>query len=236
MALLELVDIKVNYGKVRALKGISLSIERGQFVGLIGPNGAGKSTLLDSISGLTADWSGRITYDGIDLSRVSPAGRVQLGLVHCPERRHLFPFMSVRDNLMLGSYSKAARESNTKNLDLVFALFPVLKEKQHDPANTLSGGQSQMVAIGRALLANPKVLMLDEPMLGVAPVLRSEFSAALEKLKGMKITVVITEQELFLTISRTDIIYIINDGLITDCGTPEEYLKGKDLKSLYFCK
>jgi branched-chain amino acid transport system ATP-binding protein len=236
MALLELVDIKVNYGKVRALKGISLSIEGGQFVGLIGPNGAGKSTLLDSISGLTADWSGRITYDGADLSRIAPAGRVQLGLVHCPERRHLFPFMSVRDNLILGSYSKAARESNAKNLDLVFALFPVLKEKQHDLANTLSGGQSQMLAIGRALLANPKVLMLDEPMLGVAPVLRSEFSAALEKLKGMNITVVITEQELFLTISRTDIVYIINDGLITDCGTPEEYLKGKDLKSLYFCK
>jgi branched-chain amino acid transport system ATP-binding protein len=234
MAILEIEELCVNYGKVRALANVTLQIEEGGFIGLIGPNGAGKSTLLDTISGLTSDWHGKILYDGHDLSKAKPAQRVNMGVVHCPERRHLFPFMTVRDNLVIGSFSKNARRAIDENMEFVFNVFPVLKEKQNALAITLSGGQAQMLALGRAILSNPKILMLDEPMLGVAPVLRKAFSNALESLKERNITVLITEQELFLTISITDIIYMINMGRITDRGTPEEFKLSKNLDDLYF--
>jgi len=234
MALLEIEDIKVNYGKVRALKGISMQIKEGDFIGLIGPNGAGKSTLLDTISGLTSDWYGKITFDGIDLSELTPAQRINLGLIHCPERRHLFPYMSVKDNLIMGAYNKNARESIDENMELVFRLFPVLKERQNDLANTLSGGQAQMLAIGRALLSKPRLLMLDEPVIGVAPLLKNEFSKVLSNLKKKKVTALITEQEIYLTVRNTEMIYIINDGIITEKGTPEYLKQEKDLKELYF--
>jgi branched-chain amino acid transport system ATP-binding protein len=236
MAVLEVNDVSVNYGKVRALKNVTLRIGEGEFVGLIGPNGVGKSTLLDTISGLTSDWQGKIIYNGTDISVYTPAERVNQGLVHCPERRHLFPFMTVRDNLIMGSFSKNARSSFNENISFVYNLFPVLEEKQNDLANTLSGGQSQMLALGRAILSQPRLLMLDEPMLGVAPVLRKEFSNALENLRKKKITVLITEQELFLTIKNTDMIYMISDGRITDRGTPKDYRLSKNLDELYFIK
>ena len=235
MALLEIEDIKVNYGKVRALKGVSMEIQEGEFIGLIGPNGSGKSTLLNTISGLASDWSGRISFDGIDIATLIPAARIEFGLIHCPERRHLFPFMSVRENLLMGAYCKRARKYIDENMELVFGLFPVLKERQHDPANTLSGGQSQMLALGRALLSNPRLLMLDEPVIGVAPVLKNEFSKALNNLKNKKkLTVLITEQEIFLTVRNTEIIYILNDGMIAERGTPEYLKQEKDLQEIYF--
>lgn len=235
MTLLEIDDVRVNYGKVRALKGVSMKIQEGEFIGLIGPNGSGKSTLLDTISGLTADWSGRITFNGIDLSALIPAERIELGLIHCPERMHLFPYMSIRENLLMGAYCKRTRSSIDENMELVFNLFPVLKERQNDPANTLSGGQSQMLALGRALLSNPRLLMLDEPVLGVAPVLKNEFSKALSNLKDKKkLTVLITEQEIFLTVRNTEMICIINDGVITERGTPEFLKKEKNLQEIYF--
>jgi branched-chain amino acid transport system ATP-binding protein len=236
MAVLEVEDVSVNYGKVRALKNILLRVEEGEFVGLIGPNGAGKCTLLDTISGLTSDWNGKINYNGSDLSIYTPAQRVNLGLVHCPERRHLFPYMTVKDNLIMGSFCKNARGSFEENLPFVYSLFKVLEEKKNDLANTLSGGQAQMLALGRAILSKPRLLMLDEPMLGVAPVLRKEFSNALVNLRKKNISVLITEQELYLTLKNTDIIYMINDGRITDRGTPEEYKASKNLDKLYFVK
>ncbi len=234
MAILEIKNLFVNYRKVKALSDVTLQIEAGGFVGLIGPNGAGKSTLLNTISGLTSDWHGKIIYDGIDLTKVKPAQRVNMGVVHCPERRHLFPFMTVKDNLVIGSFSKNGLRAIDENMEFVFNVFPALKEKQNTLANTLSGGQAQMLAVGRAILSNPKILMLDEPMLGVAPVLKKAFSNALESLKEKNITVLITEQELFLTISITDIIYMINSGRITDRGTPEEFKLNKNLSDLYF--
>jgi branched-chain amino acid transport system ATP-binding protein len=144
--------------------------------------------------------------------------------------------MTVKDNLIMGSFCKSARDSIRENLDFVLNLFPVLKDRLHNLANTLSGGQSQMLALGRAIMSNPKMLMLDEPMLGVAPVLRKEFSNALDYLREKRIAVLISEQELYLTIKNTDIIYMINDGRITDRGTPEEYKLGKNLDELYFIK
>jgi branched-chain amino acid transport system ATP-binding protein len=234
MALLEISGIKVNYGKVRALKEVTLSIGEGEFVGLIGPNGAGKSTLLDTISGLTSNWSGKIMFDGIDVSSYFPSQRIKLGLVHCPERRHLFPYMTVKENLLMGAYNKRARAVIGENMDLVFGLFPVLKDRQNDLSNTLSGGQSQMLALGRALMSNPRLLMLDEPGLGVAPVMKNELSKALKNLKKKNISVLITEQEIFLTVRNTDMVFIINDGMIIEKGTPDDLKKEKDLRELYF--
>jgi branched-chain amino acid transport system ATP-binding protein len=144
--------------------------------------------------------------------------------------------MTVRDNLIMGSFSKNARSYFNENSSFVYNLFPVLREKRNDLANTLSGVQSQMLALGRAILSQPRLLMLDEPMLGVAPVLRKEFSNALENLRKKKITVLITEQELFLTIKNTDMIYMISDGRITDRGTPKDYRLSKNLDELYFIK
>ena len=234
MAILEASEIRVSYGKVRALKGVSLRIERGQFVGLIGPNGSGKSTLLDTISGLVSDWTGSLFYEGEDISPLTPAQRVDRGLIHCPERRHLFPFMSVQDNLLLGSFSRSARGYIDENLSFVFSLFPILKEKRNDQAKTLSGGQAQMLALGRAILSNPKLLMLDEPMLGVAPVLRKEFSNALNKLRDKDVSVLITEQELFLTMKDTEIIHVLQDGVFTHSGSTDEYRSKQDIEGLYF--
>jgi branched-chain amino acid transport system ATP-binding protein len=234
MALLEIHGIRVNYGKVRALKEVSFTIEEGEFIGLIGPNGAGKSTLLDTISGLTSNWSGKILFDGIDVSSYSPSQRIKLGLIHCPERRHLFPYMKVRENLLMGAYNKRARFAIDDNMDLVFGLFPMLKDRQNDLCNTLSGGQSQMLAVGRALMSNPRLLMLDEPGLGVAPVLKNELSKALKDLKKKNISVLITEQEIFLTVRNTEVIYILNDGTIIEKGTPENLKKEKNLRELYF--
>jgi branched-chain amino acid transport system ATP-binding protein len=236
MTVLAVDDVNVNYGKVRALSDVMIRVEESEFVGLIGPNGAGKSTLLDTISGLTSDWSGKIMYNGVDLSKYTPAQRVNMGLVHCPERRHLFPYMTVKDNLIMGSFARNARDFVEENLSVVYSLFSVLEEKQNDLANTLSGGQAQMLALGRAILSQPRLLMLDEPMLGVAPVLRKEFSNALVNLRKRNISVLITEQELYLTLKNSDIIYMINDGRITDRGTPEEYKASKNLDELYFVK
>jgi branched-chain amino acid transport system ATP-binding protein len=224
----------VNHGKVRALKEVTLAIQEGEFVGLIGPNGAGKSTLLDAISGLTSNWSGKITFEGVDISSYPPSERIKLGLVHCPERRHLFPYMTVRENLLMGAYNKRARAYIDENMDLAFGLFPVLKDRQDDLANTLSGGQSQMLALGRSLMSNPRLLMLDEPGLGVAPVMKNELSKALKNLKTKNISVLITEQEIFLTVRNTDMMYIINDGMIIEKGTPDNLKREKDLRELYF--
>jgi len=234
MALLEIENLSVNYGKVRALSNATLQVEAGKVIGLIGPNGSGKSTLLDTVSGLTTDWRGKITYDGLDLSKLKPAERVNMGVVQCPERRHLFPLMTVKDNLVIGSFCKNARPMIDENMEFVFNVFPVLKEKQNAYANTLSGGQAQMLAVGRSILSNPKLLMLDEPMLGVAPVLRKAFSIALERLKEKNITILITEQELFLTINSTDMLYTITMGKIADKGTSEEFQLSSSMNDLYF--
>ena len=234
MAILELENVGVNYGKVRALKKINLSVVEGQYIGLIGPNGAGKSTLLNMISGLLSDQKGHVIFDDKDISHMKAAERVQLGIIQCPERRHLFPYMSVRDNLMLGAFNRKARKIWEENIEYVFDLFPVLKSKQSDQAITLSGGQSQMLAVGRAIMSIPRLLMLDEPMLGVAPALRQEFSLALDLLKNKNLTVLITEQELYLTMKNTDTVLLINNGVVTEGGTPEELKKNEDLQQLYF--
>ena len=179
MALLEITDLEVFYGKARSINGVSLRVNEGQIVGIIGPNGAGKSTLLDTILGLT-DHKGSIRFDNSDLSRLSTAQIVKLGIGYAPERRNLFPFMNVRENLLTGAY--VARDQLQANLQRVFELFPRLEERQNQEAATQSGGEQQMLSLGRALMANPKLLLVDEPTIGLAPRVCKDIATVLQNL------------------------------------------------------
>ena len=180
MALLEIKDLSVFYGKACSLSNVSLSVEKGEVVGIIGPNGAGKSTLLDSIIGLT-DCEGQIVFDGNDLRQLSPTEAIRKGIGYAPEARNLFSFMAVKDNLLVGAYR--ARERKEQNLRMVFELFPILEKRQNQEAKTLSGGEQQMLSLGRALMTNPRLLLVDEPTIGLAPLVCSEIAGVLQELK-----------------------------------------------------
>lgn len=229
MTLLEVKNLKVLYGKAEVLKGISFDVRKGECVGLIGPNGAGKSTLLRALSGLIK-FHGRATFDGLDLSKYSPPKIVELGLVHCPEGRKLFWFMNVMDNLLLGAYTQ---DTTNENLEVVFRLFPILEARKDQQANTLSGGEAQMLAIGRSLLSNPKLLMLDEPTLGLAPKIRKDLTGTLENLKEMGLTVLLTEQNVATTLKLADKVYLIKEGEILKGGTPREFRGDKKISKMY---
>jgi branched-chain amino acid transport system ATP-binding protein len=231
MAFLEVKDLKAFYGKAQALNDISFSMERGDCVGVIGPNGAGKSTLLRTIIG-RIKWEGQIIFDGVDLHKLNSTQIVRLKIGYAPERGHLFPFMNVRDNLLVGAYS--SRENIDENLSAVFELFPILKERQKQEAKTLSGGERQMLCLGRALMSSPRLLLVDEPTLGLAPIVISSISDAVEKLKKTGVTILIAEQNVSFTLTHSERIYLLERGGFTMSGTPEE-LKGEEyVRKTYF--
>ena len=232
MALLDITDLDVFYGKAQSLHGVSLSVEAGTIVGIIGPNGAGKSTLLDSILGLTTR-KGRISFDGIDLTNLAPAKIVGMGIGYAPERGNLFPFMGVKDNLLAGGYN--ARDKIDENLRMVFDLFPVLEARQSQETNTQSGGERQMVSLGRALMTNPKLLLVDEPTIGLAPRVCQDIAAALKQLnEKMGLTIVMTEQNVNFAMSLAGEIYLLETGKIRLNGTPEELMRESYIKETYF--
>jgi branched-chain amino acid transport system ATP-binding protein len=231
MALLEVRDLNVYYGKVHIIRGVSFEVDNGECVGLIGPNGAGKSTILKALSRLI-DFQGNVIFNGEDISSLSPQTVVKMGLIHCPERRRLFNFMSVKDNLLLGAYAK--RDSVDKNLKLVYELFPILRERADQLACTLSGGEAQMLAVGRSLMANPKLLMLDEPSLGLAPKVRVALLDVLVRLKKKGLSVLLAEQEISTTLKASDKILLIREGRIVKSGSPEEIVNDPSFKKLYF--
>ena len=231
MAFLEVKDLKAFYGKAQALRGISFTVERGESIGIIGPNGSGKSTLLDTIIGLTT-WDGQIIFDGIDLHELTPTEIVRLKIGYVPERGHLFPFMNVRDTLLVGAYS--SRENIEENLDTVFKLFPRLEERQKQEAKTLSGGERQMLSLAKSFMSTPKLLLLDEPTLGLAPIVISSISDVVENLKKMGVTILIAEQNVSFTLTHSKRIYLLERGTFTMEGTPEE-LKGEEyIRKTYF--
>lgn len=232
MALLEIKDLEVFYGKARALSGISFTMEKGQSVGIIGPNGAGKSTLLDSIIGLT-DWRGEITFDDADLSKLTPSqiiSRLKIG--YAPERGNLFRYMNVKDNLLVGAY--CSRNNIDDNLGTVINMFPVLGQRQKQEAGTLSGGERQMLSLGRALMSTPRLLLLDEPTLGLAPIVISEISRAVEHFKEMGVTILIAEQNASFTLTHSERIYLLERGTFTMEGTPEELKEEEYIRKTYF--
>ena len=232
MALLEIRDLYAYYGKARALHAVSLSVEAGQIIAIIGPVGAGKSTLVDSVMGL-AQTDGRITYDGTDLAQRRPADIVRLGVACATERGNLFPYMGVRENLLVGAFT-ARRDINSR-LRRVFDLFPVLESRQRQETHTQSGGERQMVSLGRALMAEPKLLLVDEPTIGLSPKVCGDIAAALVKLnRDNGLTIVIAEQNVNFAMRIAEKIYLLENGTITKSGSPAELQRDETVKKTYF--
>ncbi len=213
MALLEVTDLRARYGAIEALKGVSLTVEPKEVVTLIGANGAGKSTTLRSISGLTPPSAGKITFEGKDITRVPAHEVVSLGIALAPEGRHCFPRMTVRENLDLGAYHRG-REDVAEDLDRVFALFPRLKEREHQKAGTMSGGEQQMLAIGRALMARPRLLMLDEPSMGIAPNLVERIYETIAEINRSGVAILLVEQNANYALEVSKRGYVLETGRV----------------------
>jgi branched-chain amino acid transport system ATP-binding protein len=212
---LELTDVHVRYGNIRALQGVSLRVETGELVALIGSNGAGKSTTLRTISGLLRPTQGTITFEGADISGAATDRIVALGISHCPEGRRIFGSLTVADNLRLGAVSRSDAGAIAADLDMVFELFPLLKERLGQAGGTLSGGEQQMLAIGRALMSRPRLLLLDEPSLGLAPLMVERIFATIAELKRQGRTILLVEQNVHQALDVADRAYVVETGRIT---------------------
>ena len=214
-AMLELADVHVRYGNIRALQGVSLRVANGELVALIGSNGAGKSTTLRTISGLLRPTQGAITFEGSDITTAATDRIVALGISHCPEGRHIFGSLTVAENLRLGAVSRSDRAGIAEDLETVFELFPLLKERIGQAGGTLSGGEQQMLAIGRALMSRPRLLLLDEPSLGLAPMMVERIFATIAELKRLGRTILLVEQNVHQALDVADRAYVVETGRIT---------------------
>lgn len=233
MPLLDVKDINVAYGDVQVLFDLSIAVEEGEVVSIIGGNGAGKSTLLKTVSGLMETASGSINFLGESIHTMSPDGVVDTGLIQVPEGRRLFSLMTVRDNLMAGAHNKEAYEVRRETLQEVYEMFPRLKERQAQLAMTLSGGEQQMVAIGRGLMAKPKLLMLDEPSLGLAPVLIKEIFQTIRAIADKGLTVLLVEQDVNHSLNLSERGYVLEHGRIAMQGNAKELLSNPYIKEAY---
>jgi branched-chain amino acid transport system ATP-binding protein len=231
--LLTLEGIDAYYGDLQALYGVSLEVEQGRVFALVGANAAGKSTTLRVISGLVTPRQGRVVFDGTDLTRVPAHQRVDLGIVQVPEGRRLFPFMSVAENLLLGAHSPRARGARDETLRYVYTLFPVLEERRGQLAGSLSGGEQQMCAIGRALMSRPRVLMLDEPTLGLAPVLVARIFETVRTINGDGMTILLVEQNVRQALTLAHRAAVLESGHLVLTGQGPELLGDDRLKRAY---
>ena len=233
MALLEVKNIDVCYGDVQVIFGLSLRIEKGEVVSIIGGNGAGKSTLLKTLSGLMHPTKGEITFDDKTIQRSLPEDIVELGIVQIPEGRRLFTLMSVQDNLIVGAYNKRADREKESTLGEVYELFPRLQERKAQMAMTLSGGEQQMVAIGRGLMARPRLLMLDEPSLGLAPLLTKSIFETVRKIADKGTTVLLVEQDVKHSLNLSDRGYVLEHGQTVMEGPAKDLLENPHIKTAY---
>jgi branched-chain amino acid transport system ATP-binding protein len=232
--MLSVTDLHVSYGAIAALSGISFTIEPGSIVTLIGGNGAGKTTTLRTISGLMRASSGKVTFGGEDITTVPPHRIVARGLCHVPEGRMIFSNLSVEENLAMGAYLQTDEAVNAKNRDYVFSIFPRLQERLHQTAGTLSGGEQQMLAIGRAVMSNPKFLMLDEPSLGIAPRLISTIFEKIVEINGERgITILLVEQNANLALEISSYAYVLETGHIVMAGESKKLRADPQLKATY---
>jgi branched-chain amino acid transport system ATP-binding protein len=229
--LLELRDIHVHYGKIEALKGVSLEVGEGEIVSLIGANGAGKSTTLKTISGLRPLTSGRVLFDGKDISRMPGHKRVVIGIGQSPEGRGIFPGMTVEENLHMGAYAR--KGDLTKDLDEVYGLFPRLAERKKQAGGTMSGGEQQMLAIGRALMTRPKVLLLDEPSMGLAPMLIQQIFQIIEEINRRGTTVLVVEQNAQQALQLAHRAYVLETGRIVKSAPASELLADPQVRAAY---
>lgn len=230
--LLTVTGMESAYGRIKALKGISLHVSAGEVVALIGANGAGKTTFLRTVSGIQPMTAGTIEFEGRNIGRLRPDQRVARGICHCPEGRMVFEPMSIEDNLRLGAYTRKDSEI-LADIEMVYDMFPVLKEKRLLPAGSLSGGQQQMLAIGRALMGRPKLLLLDEPSMGLAPILVEEIFNVVRNLKAQGITVLLVEQNAFGALAVCDRAYVLETGTITLTGTGTELAANDQVRAAY---
>jgi len=230
---LRIVDLEVGYGKIQALWGISFEIPEGEIVAVVGANGAGKTTTLKTLSGLLRPRAGRILLDDHRLDGLSPVRIVELGVVHVPEGRKLFPEMTVLDNLLIGGYPTTARAQRPRRLEQVFTIFPKLAERRRQLAGTLSGGEQQMVAIGRGLMAGPKILMLDEPSLGLAPIMVAEMFRVIGEINRAGVTVLLVEQNTEHALALAHRGFVLESGRVALSGTGSELLASARVREAY---
>ncbi len=233
MALLELEGIDAFYGRIQALRGVSIKVDKGEIVALIGSNGAGKTTTLRTISGLMHPNSGTITFDGQDITRTRPSRIVELGISQSPEGRRLFARMSVGDNLLMGAYSRNDKAGIASDMARVFTLFPRLQERRTQISGTLSGGEQQMLAMGRALMARPKVMLLDEPSLGLAPILIETIFTIVREINSQGTTVLLVEQNAHKALEVAHRGYVLETGSIVQHGSGQQLLASEEVQKAY---
>ena len=231
--MLTLTDIDAGYGTFQALFGVSLEVNAGEAIGVIGPNGAGKTTLMRVISGLIRPTEGQIFMEGANLLTTPPHRILELGIAHVPEHRRLFPRMTVEDNLRMGAFIRTARANFRQRLDFVYDLFPRLKERRAQFAGTMSGGEQQMCAIGRALMSEPRLLLLDEPSAGLAPVVVQQVFALVQRIRASGLTVLIVEQNVHQVLRVVDRAYLLEAGTIRVSGTSAELMESESIKEAY---
>jgi branched-chain amino acid transport system ATP-binding protein len=231
--MLKIKKLTVQYGPLPALYEISLEVKQGEVVSLLGPNGAGKTTLLLTLSGILKTTEGRNIFEGEDITNLNPHEIVFRGIGHVPQGRHIFPTLSVIDNLLMGAYLRRKEKGEVKKgLEWIYQLLPILKERTHQRAGTLSGGEQQMLSIGRAMMGRPKLLLLDEPSLGLAPRLMDEIFAAFKKINQKGLTLLIVEQEIHLSLSISGRGYLLRNGRVIKEGSASALMESRDLRAL----
>ena len=231
--MLRIENVNVSYGSIHALHDISLTVNDGEVVSLIGANGAGKTTTLHTITGLKGATDGVIEYDGKDLRRMDPSHIIRIGMAHVPEGRHVFTKMSVQENLEMGSYIMNDKSQIKKNMDMVYEYFPRLLERKKQLAGTLSGGEQQMLATGRALMSNPRIVLMDEPSMGLSPLLVKEIFHIIKTLHQNGITVLLVEQNAKMALAVSDRAYVLETGRISMSGKASELLANDNIKKAY---
>ena len=231
--MLKVEKLSVKYGAFYALRDVSLEIEDGKITTIAGANGAGKTTLINTVSGIVKPLSGRLTFDNTDLSRLKGHEIAALGVVQVPEGRKLFPDMTVYENLMMGGYNTRARPKRAEAVERVYQMFPILRKRSKQLARTLSGGEQQMLAIGRVMMAQPRLLMFDEPSLGLAPLIAREIFKAIESLKNQGLTIMLVEQNIRHSLQIADYAYVLETGQVVLQGTGREVMENEHTKKAY---